>query len=352
MPTLSDLVLDFVRLEGAALAGIVTTETLSGGPPSTDLEYVLQGARSAVTFGVAMDPASIPPYLRKEDRLWLEREMIRANVEAGGIALHLANYLRNKGHRAEPVAANLVYRPGEDDSSGYDPTATVYPDLAHRYLAVRAGLGHIGRSGNFLSPEHGAAVILGAVVTDAALDPSPPLPPEDNYCDDCRLCQAACLSGFMDFSGEERVELGGLPVSYSRRRNLARCDLVCGGYTGLARNGRWSTWSPGRWPVPEDLDELAAAYGRITAAHARWPQAPGGRLYFYSDVRHRVACAHCQLICAPTLDERQARFGMLRRSGVVVQEADGTLLAVSPEEGRQRLAAMDPERRALYESTD
>lgn len=348
MKSLSDLVQEFAILEGAAVVGIATTRTLEGGPPSVDLTYVLDGARSVVTFAVAMDPASIPPYLRKEDRLWLEREMIQANVLASGIALHLANYLRNKGHRAEPVAANLVYRPGEEDA-GYDPTATVYPDLAHRYLAVRAGLGHLGRSGNFLTPEHGAAVILGAVVTDAELDPTPPLPPEDNYCDDCRLCKAACVSGFMDFGGEDSVELGGLRVSYSRRRNLARCDLVCGGYTGLAKNGQWSTWSPGRMPIPEDLDELAAAYDRTTAAHAEWPTAPGGRLYFYSDIRHRVTCAHCQLICAPDLDERKARFRMLRESGVVVQNEDGTLEAVSPDEARKRLDAMAPQRRKRYE---
>ena len=32
---------------GAATVGFATTETLAGGPPSTDLEYILPGARSA-----------------------------------------------------------------------------------------------------------------------------------------------------------------------------------------------------------------------------------------------------------------------------------------------------------------
>ena len=35
---------------GASIVGITTVETLAGGPPSTDLTYVLEGARSAVTF--------------------------------------------------------------------------------------------------------------------------------------------------------------------------------------------------------------------------------------------------------------------------------------------------------------
>jgi epoxyqueuosine reductase QueG len=349
MSNLNSLVLEFARREGATAAGIATKATLAGGPPSVDLDYVLDGAPAGITFAVAMDEQSIPPYLMKKDRLWFEREMMRANVVASGIALHLSNYLRGKGHRAEPVAANLVYRPSGESRGTYDPTAPVYPDLAHRYLAVQAGLGHLGRSGNFIMPVHGASVILASVVTDADLKPTPPMPPEDNYCDDCGLCRAACVSGFMDFTGEERVTLGGREYTYSRRRNLARCDLVCGGYTGLARNGKWSTWSPGRFPIPEKLDDIPAAYARITNAHAQWPLPPGGRLFYYSDVVHRVACAHCQAICAPTLEERKARFRMLLESGVVVQNEDGSLESVSPAEAKKRLESMAPERRRLYE---
>ena len=349
MKNLNTLVLDFAKLEGVTAAGITTRETLAGGPPSVDLEYVLDGARSAITFAMAMDAACIPPYLMKKDRLWFEQEVMRSNVAASGIALHLANYLRSKGHRAEPVAANLVFRPDDKAGNTYDPTVPVYPDLAHRYLAVRGGIGHLGRSGNFIMPVHGAAVILGSIVTDAELHPTPPLPPEENYCDDCGLCRAACVSAFMDFDSEERVTLGGEEYTYSKRRNLARCDLVCGGYTGLAKNGKWSTWSPGRFTIPEKLEDIPAAYEHITNAHAQWPLPEGGRLFYYSDVIHRVACANCQAICAPTLEERKARFRMLRESGVVVQNEDGSLEGVHPDEAKKRLKAMPPERRRLYE---
>lgn len=114
MKDLNTLVLNFAGLEGAAATGITTRETLAGGPPSVDLEYVLDGAHSAVTFAVAMDAACIPPYLMKKERLWFEQEMLRANAAASGIALHLANYLCSKGHRAAPVAANLVFRPNKE----------------------------------------------------------------------------------------------------------------------------------------------------------------------------------------------------------------------------------------------
>ena len=40
---------------------------------------------------------------------------------------------------------------------------------------------------------------------------------------------------------------------------------------------------------------------------------------------------------------------MLINSGVVIQDPDGTLRAVSPEEAKRHIAALDPEKRVLYE---
>ena len=42
---------------------------------------------------------------------------------------------------------------------------------------------------------------------------------------------------------------------------------------------------------------------------------------------------------------------MLTKSGVIVENPDGSREAVSAEEAKKRLAAMDPETRALYEKT-
>jgi hypothetical protein len=49
-------------------------------------------------------------------------------------------------------------------------------------------------------------------------------------------------------------------------------------------------------------------------------------------------------------EERKKRYKALRQSGCVVQNPDGSLDVVSAEEATERLAAMDPERRLMYES--
>jgi epoxyqueuosine reductase QueG len=224
-----------------------------------------------------------------------------------------------------------------------------YPDIAHRYLAMRSGVGYMGLYGNILHPAHGAAVILGAVVTTAPLQPTPPLPPGENYCDHCRLCMASCAANFMHPGKMTHITLGGVECAYAERRGYGRCDPVCSGYTGLHPSGRWSTWSPGRFALPEESNALRAAYRRMQAAHSRRPASEGGRYFYFTDDKLRVSCANCQLVCCPDGDERKERYQMLSKSGVVIQHPDGRLEAVSPREAEKHLAAMPAGTRALYE---
>jgi epoxyqueuosine reductase QueG len=255
--------IDFVMSQGACAAGIATTETLVGGPPSTDLEYVLPGAKSAVSFAVALDREKIERYLGKDDHAGHQEDNVRTNLLASGLAIALATYLDQRGHPSFAVAANNVYR--KDTPRGM---ADAMPDISHRYLAVRSGVGWFGLSGNVITKAHGAAVILGSVVTAAEMEPTEPLPPEDKYCDECRLCIASCLSGLMDKKERTTVAMGGAEFSYSKRRTYLRCGLVCGGFTGLARNGKWSTWSPGRFPIPREDEEFRRALAKAMTKRA------------------------------------------------------------------------------------
>ena len=50
---------ELLTTQGVPLVGVSTKETLAGGPPSTDLEYVLPGAKSAITFAVPLDQEKI-----------------------------------------------------------------------------------------------------------------------------------------------------------------------------------------------------------------------------------------------------------------------------------------------------
>jgi hypothetical protein len=57
-------------------------------------------------------------------------------------------------------------------------------------------------------------------------------------------------------------------------------------------------------------------------------------------------------VCCPDKEERKKRHEILTHSGVVVQNPDGSLEAVSPEAATERIASMSPEQRALYEEVE
>ena len=343
---LSEVAKQFVIGQGACAVGICTKQTLAGGPPSTDLEYVLPGAKSAVTFAVPMDQRKIERYLAKESHADHQADNIHVNTFVTGLAVGLAEYWNQRGIVSRGLTGNGVYR--LDSPRGiYD----FMPDVSHRYLAVRSGVGWFGLSGNVITRSHGASVILGSVVTTAELEPTEPLPEDEKYCDECKLCQASCTSGLMDEKERTEVSIGGLEFSYSKRLGYQRCDLVCGGFAGLSKNRKWSTWSPGRFELPETDEEFEPALLEAIMASAPRPPIEGG---FYHPAMPgvrtlNVTCANCQLICHPERDERKRRYRLLTRGGVVVQNPDGSLEAVRPKEARERLAAMSPEQRAMYE---
>jgi epoxyqueuosine reductase QueG len=339
-------VFDWLEAEGAVAVGVSTPETLAGGPPSTDLDYILPEARSAISFAVPFDEEKIELYLAKKDHSGHQNDNFGTNVVVTRIAFHLASYLEERRHPSRGTAANTVYR--KDTPNGiYDRM----PDISHRYLAVRSGIGWFGLSGNAITKTHGASVILGTTVTTGELPPTEPLPPEESYCNQCKLCFAACSSGLMDKKELTSFSIGGMDFSYSKRLTYRRCDLVCAGFTGLAKGGRWSTWSPGRFPIPEkDEDFLLVLEEAFKASEPR-PEVPGGFQHPSMPEGRKVnmTCGNCQLICHPEEGERKRRYKLLTKSGVIVQDPDGTLRAVSPEIAEKHLSEMSEEQRAMYE---
>lgn len=338
---------------GASIVGITTTETLAGGPPSTDLSYVLDEARSAITFAVPLDPNKTRDYLSKADRAGHQQDYTRTTIIADGIAAQLASFIRQFGPAAVAVMQNLVFR--NDSPGDLDKRA---PDISHKYLAVRGGVGWFGFSGNVLTPEHGPNVVLCSVVTDAELIPTDPLPPEDNYCDDCQACNASCPSGFFRFGVKNKVTvtMGGVDFTYTARGDYSRCSYVCSGETGLHPSGKWSTWSPARFPIPKDDANLAAIRKEGAEAWRDRPELPGGGMQSpvtYGKTHRDVTltCGNCMHVCHPDPEERKRRLKLLQHGGVIIQQEDGSLQAVSPEEAKAHIATMDPARRALYETS-
>ena len=345
---LTKIILDMARTLGASHVGITTKETLKDWHFTTDLNYILEGANSAITFAVPFDEdddlnRNIDNFLAKIDQKVFEKQKVRATTLANGIALELSGLLEQIGYRAEPVHSNFVYR---KDS----PPEYRVPPLSHKFLAVRSGVGFMGYSGLVITKEYGSCIALASVVTDAKLEPTVSLSNEDNYCDKCKLCLKVCLSDYM-IDEEDVEQVGEDTFTAARKAHPMRCGYVCTGSTGY-KDGEWSTWSPARFNIPDEDSELIGIYQKkaIPAQYKRntIKGIKGGFFHpFYPGFKIEYTCSLCQFICHPNNGVRNARYKKLVNSGVII-EVDGVRTPVTSKEADELFEKLSKEKRKLY----
>jgi epoxyqueuosine reductase len=139
----------------------------------SDPRRLLDGARSVICLAVSYAPPREEP----------STDAVIARY-ARGRDYH--KVLKQRMHR---LCDRLREAVGDFDARAFVDSAP----LAERALAVRAGLGWIGRSGNLIVPGLGGYMVLGEIVTTLDLMPDAPL--ESAGCGDCRACLAACPTG-------------------------------------------------------------------------------------------------------------------------------------------------------------
>jgi len=354
--TLSRNISDFLLENGAVSVGFSTRESLADSPPSADITYLMENGLSAITFAVPINKAYIRPFLAKEDRLDRERDEVETNKRVRELADELAKMLRGAGHQAIGTSPNFGYRTEVPVTGG-----TLPPEISHRYLAVISGVGSFGWSGNVGIEGYGSSIVLGTTITDAKLEPTTPIPQEDGFCSNCKACVGACPMGMFSLKDETSVTLGGIEYTYAARIDLKRCVISCGGFSGMHKSGKWSSWSPGRFKVAEDSDSTREVMIKSMALQESWPDIDGdlpGAEYISVDSkrglpdflpeRMHITCGHCQLVCTGDREENLENLRILRESGCVIQYPDGSLKVLPGDEAEKEFNKMPAEHRALY----
>lgn len=119
------------------------------------------------------------------------------DVEAPRILRQIAMYLEDRGHTAVSIHNPFYHNYGQK----VRPEHVTGPDatISLRMIGVCCGLGELGHSKMFLTPEFGPRQRVFAVFTDAILEPTPLFKGE--VCDGCGACVRECQAKAI---GDER----------------------------------------------------------------------------------------------------------------------------------------------------
>lgn len=333
--------------------GIAARSDLEG-PPEANLDNILEGATHAVSMVVAEPEEHIFGYLGKTDPAPYRQHFYRNIQTIGRAGKAIADRLGELGYRAKAISPNGVYAPSSR-------IGRLVPPFSHRYAAHAAGVGAIGLSGNLMTPEFGTRVYLGSVIVDAPLVADGPL--DDNPCDDCKICIHSCPTGFMSETETVTFSLGGREITHAAKGSHARCGLCCGGFTGLSRDGTWSTLAPSLFAVPDDDADAEQLFRDLLGPRlthlAERPEQPNFMrlsspvegydhheqgILARSEHDTHTTCGNCAIVCFETKRQRARALKTLRSSGVVVGEnPDGTPIVLSAEDAAQYRAEHRPE---------
>lgn len=348
--TLESEIEEFLRQQGAIKVGFATLKTLAGGPPSTDITYVLPEARSAISFALPFDKKKIRDYLAKKDFASHEKDRYDLNVKGAQVARELTLWLQEKGFIAEYKYPNNQYR---KEISGWQ--LTMPPPISHRYIAVRSGVASFGWSGNVGIKGIGAPILINTVFTNTELEPTDPIPPEEAFCNKCKICVKACTSSLIHDKEETAISIGGETFTYAKRRTYTRCQYVCGGFTGLNKKGakHWSTWSPGRFDVPDDDRKIMTVWFRAMKKYKKWPERTDYGIEGYENIalpgyNLHLTCGLCQNVCFGDPKETAENFRILSNSGCVIQKPNGDIMVLPHDEAEKVFNEFPEEHRKLY----
>jgi len=357
------------KKEGVALVGVCSAAGIKDKEIS-DPSYLLPEARSVISIAVNYGDENIKKYLAKKERdpFCLEENLKYKKLKE--IGEKIKTFLEKQGCKAVNCDVNLDYRGNKINREVIEmvrqfidlvnkskdekdqltkaeeetlaqlrqkvhemmqliPTRRV-PELSHRCVAVAAGLGRIGWSGNLVTEEYGARVVLNSIITDAELIPDKPL--AKNPCKQCKLCERSCQAGYFSRDEKQTITIAGIEETIATRGIDDCCSAVCSGLTGQNRFKEWSTWSPYRsvsLPNDDTLQDFVRNL-KVQALENGGKQAE----HFFQFIRNiyiglhnrpledkALTCTYCQLVCGPSMTEKKESHRMITNSGCIVDES-------------------------------
>jgi epoxyqueuosine reductase len=239
--TLTNELKEYARDQGADLVGIGDIQRFDGAPRDWDPRYIMPEARALVALAFRIHRGDLRG-VEEGTNFGGYGVMGYANVNnvhAPVVLRQVSSFIEDHGYESFNFANVIMGR-----ASG-GPALPVRPDfpepdvkLHFRIAAFLCGLGEIGWSKIFLTPEFGPRQRLQFLITDAPLDPDP-LYDGPALCNRCMRCVRKCPVGAIDAKTSVKVVVAGRELEWGRI-DQHKCGLG------------WCTSSPERNPFLND----------------------------------------------------------------------------------------------------
>lgn len=168
--------------------GIADAQNLLLAQPARPATALMPSAKSVIVMAVAHSLGTVyAPYIK----IWTRNKMQTSRL-LDQVAEKVGRYLEQNGYLSMPISADKpveIYKIDPRTGKKLVHTRTL-GHLSLKHAAVIAGLGEMGRSNLLLTPQFGPHQRLGAIITEAPLEPDSPF--EGKLCDNCKACEKHC----------------------------------------------------------------------------------------------------------------------------------------------------------------
>ena len=186
MQTLVEQITSLAEREDVPVLGTAEAAVMDDEPPGARPSDLLPGAKGLLCFGLPVPAGVYQQSIRATDAVWRSQSLYYRRLD--GLSVRFAALLEESGERALPVFGCAPFR--------LNARGEIRGSLNQLRMGEAAGLGIVGRSGLLLHARYGPRLMLGGVVTTAALPvmrrgtvTEPGCPP------DCRICVDVCPVG-------------------------------------------------------------------------------------------------------------------------------------------------------------
>ncbi len=195
-----------------------------------------RGLNTAILFGLSLSTGFIQEVASNENYI---RELVLANrqnddefsrkeQEVGEMADELAKFLQNQGYQAWSQSDK-----NQEENGRYNSINHSTP-LPHKTIALKAGIGWIGKHDLLINREWGSAISMCTVLTNAPLQAANPTEMQSK-CGSCTICKNVCevgaISGKNWIKGIDRDEL----VDVQKCTTCLKCLVHCPWTKGYAK---------------------------------------------------------------------------------------------------------------------